>query len=73
LSVNLASLSRAATGGYVVNHFKIAKKRVKELLFYDTPDFRKIMFSKSLEASLVWSSVQCSFWKWLCEWSTGGM
>jgi hypothetical protein len=45
---------------YVVNHFKIAKKMVKELLFYDASDFRKIMFSKGLAASLIWSSVQRS-------------
>jgi hypothetical protein len=42
----------------VVNHFKIAKKMVKEVLLYGAPDFRKSMFSEGLEASLVWSSVQ---------------
>jgi hypothetical protein len=51
--VLLSSLYRAASGDYVVNHFMIAKKMVKELLLYDAPDFRKIMFSEGLEASLV--------------------
>jgi hypothetical protein len=61
MHVRLSSLSRAAAGDYVVNHFKIAKKRVKKLLLYDAPDFRKSLFSEGLEASLVWSSVQSSF------------
>jgi hypothetical protein len=47
--------------GYVVNHFKITKKMVKELLFYDASVLLKIMFSKGLAASLIWSSVQSSF------------
>jgi hypothetical protein len=34
----------------VVNHFKIAKKRVKEFLFYDVPGCRKSLCSKGFRS-----------------------